>query len=239
MDHDQLAQKENAMIDLTYREDDANYCIVGFFTPNYRAIAKRFSDNLREYDIPHHLVAYPTLPSWEAAILRKPEVLAAFMNSHPDRVHVLMDVDSVVRGPLTPLAEVKGKDALVTFYKRRSMKAASSRITVWFPTPASFRLVEAWHDECRTADIPCDEVCLTYAINGFGQGMAIEPVPEGYRGVEMNHRNKADIVVHWSAHDATRPWARIKKRTKFIKRRMVELFLGGKSYEEWKHGTSA
>jgi len=226
------------MKDITHRQDAEDYCVIGFFTPNYRPIAERFADNLREHDVPHHLVAYPALPSWDAAILRKPEVLAAFMRAHPDRVHILMDVDCIVRGPLTPLVERTGLDALVTFYKRRSMKAASSRITVWFPTPASHQLVEAWQVKCQTAGIPCDEVCLTYAIDDVGEGMAIEPVPEGYRGVEKNHRNKTDTVVHWSAHDATRPWARMKKKTKFIRRRIMELFLGGKSYEEWKHGAN-
>src|SRR5262245_36056995 len=91
------------------------------------------------------------------------------MDRHPDRVIVFLDVDCIVRGDLSPLAEIGGD---VGFYLRTKWRhsgrmrfGARSGTVVVRSTPGARAYVEAWEDAAREApwgDV--DQTALMYAM---------------------------------------------------------------------------
>src|SRR5262245_16514772 len=87
--------------------DESSWLAVGWFTPDYRPLAERFAANLSEHGAPFHLFARPKIAAgWNTA--QKPSVILDAMAQYPDKTLMLMDLDCVVHGDISPVVDIPG-----------------------------------------------------------------------------------------------------------------------------------
>src|SRR5690349_7497314 len=75
--------------------------VIGWFTPDYRELASRFSVNLDHYELPYHLIAQPLRESWDTSL--KPAIVLRAMEMYPNKSIVLMDVDCKITGDISQI----------------------------------------------------------------------------------------------------------------------------------------
>jgi hypothetical protein len=86
--------------------------------------------------------------------MAKARHILAAMDRHPDQVIVWLDVDCIVHGDLSPLADIRGDVAFRMHSKfRRHHKGARFRAQsgtmVFRPTPEARQFVELWSKRPR------------------------------------------------------------------------------------------
>lgn len=195
------------MNDIIHKRDDG-YIVTGFFTPDYRPLAERFSANLWTRGVSHHLYAV-CHDDWQRAILQKPGILLRAMNEYPDRMIALMDVDCQVRGDIGPWVKAQTTDvtlpARIRQGSRRHGKVLfSSRVMVVAPTKPARRLVSNWKALCLTAKAPllgrlCDERELVGAMSSE-HGASISFSSDDYAGLDVRNAPVTAMIVHTSEH---------------------------------------
>jgi hypothetical protein len=109
------------MEDIAHNGYSTSLLIVGSYTSGQAEQARRCSDELCSYGIPHHIYAYPHNP-------RRPEVAARAMADHPTRTIVLMDVDCQVNGPLNGMELRIDPGTDVAFYCDLQVRSGPFRI---------------------------------------------------------------------------------------------------------------
>jgi hypothetical protein len=183
------------------------YVVVGFFTPNYRPLAERLSVDLTETKNPHHLIARDKgSATWRDVVHMKPDVVLQAMDLYPTSSIILLDVDSSVRGSLSPMLDFVGdisarsKLRLTNHFwpfRQKTVLHISSRSMVFKPNARVRKFLADWRDELRTADYfqgGC-EMAMRFVITR-STGLAFCPMDPDYSGMEVDQASDKAIVVH-------------------------------------------
>jgi hypothetical protein len=87
---------------------DSTYVVCGFYTPDYHRWLPELIESLIAWEAPYHFVRVPKARGgWEANTMSKPQHILTAMDWHPDQVIIWLDVDCVVYGDLSPLADTR------------------------------------------------------------------------------------------------------------------------------------
>jgi hypothetical protein len=188
--------------------DDTSYLVVGWFTPDYAPLAQEFTEYLIRHKIPYHLYARPSSPTgWNARA--KPSVMLKAMEDYKDKTIVLMDVDCIVRGPITNMLDFKQDVSLTLSAKtitRRSGEArniavlASSRVVVFKPTLGARLFCARWAEEIERRELG-DEHAMVWAVLMSLPDTTFNYTDQFYSGREIGTVSEFAIIVHDSAHD--------------------------------------
>lgn len=126
------------------------YIVAGFYTPDYERWVGPLQASLDQHNQPHDFVLVEKHgSSWEANTMAKAAHILAAMDRHPGKVIIWLDVDCIVLGDLSPLADIRGDVAFRMHSKfRRHHKGtrfrAQSGTMVFRPTPEARQFVENW-----------------------------------------------------------------------------------------------
>jgi hypothetical protein len=207
-----------------------DWLVIGWFTEDdiYRPLAEKFSANLAEHGVPHHLFAKPAGNGWNTN--PKPSVVLEAMDAYPDKTVILMDCDCAVRGDIAPmLANITG-DIGITVTAQNAPKGrggrqhwitfeTSSRVVVFRPTAGARAFAEAWRREIERSTFDHDEFCLAWAYLR-SPGVRFDFIDRDYSGREITHLPDA-VIVHDSAHSKQRQRERsgFKNALRAIERR--------------------
>ena len=236
----------NAFVDIArartdlMRESGNDYLVIGFFTPDYYALAAELAENLDLFSISYHLYATDKQQGqWGHQTLRKPSVLKQARLDHPTRPLIFMDVDCSVRGDLTTMLTVEGDIAVPM--GRKAMKNGTAlkpgtRVILVRPTTMSDRFLDAWEQKCQMDLNPVgnDEIRLQMAIEDSAGQFAIAVLPRPFTGMEIRKASAADMIVHDSARDEARFLGRFQKSLKHhfrVWRNLVYRRLFGRDYK--------
>ena len=236
----------NASVDIArartdlMRESGNDYLVIGFFTPDYYALAAELAENLDLFSISYHLYATDKQQGqWGHQTLRKPSVLKQARLDHPTRPLIFMDVDCSVRGDLTTMLTVEGDIAVPM--GRKAMKNGTAlkpgtRVILVRPTAMSDRFLDAWEQKCQMNLNPVgnDEIRLQMAIEDSAGQFAIAVLPRPFTGMEIRKASAADMIVHDSARDEARFLGRFQKSLKHhfrVWRNLVYRRLFGRDYK--------
>lgn len=219
---------------------------IGFYTPDYAALAHQFRADCIQHDIDSKL--YEVLPeAWTRAILLKPSILQKARQEFPDESIALFDIDCRIHGPIAPIFDLPGDIALHQRCKlvmRRRVKRAtvwpSTRVVVVRPTKEADFLLAAWRQACAAeAEKPDpydDELLLAYAISQT-PGVSISMLPDIYAAHEFDEAPDGAVIVHHSAHDRARKSVTFWRGVKVLRRKAVSA-LTGRDYATRKYQVS-
>jgi hypothetical protein len=226
----------------------SDFIVTGFYTPNYAPLAAKFSANLDDVGVPHHLYAVDKRPSWHSAILLKPTIVDRAMRDFPDMTIILMDIDCELAATVAPVAlsssDVSlyvGVSFLPTIKRSHQLRVMpSSRVIMWRQTRAARALVANWRKLCVAAEPTAarrgDEELLMQAI-AMTEGLNVGIIDRRYAGHDPSEAPDGAVVVHHSAHDASRVMNEQRKYMKNLRRQIVG-WIVGKPYKQWKYGES-
>jgi hypothetical protein len=201
---------------------------IGWFTPDYRPLAEKFAANLVEHGAPFHLFARPKLTEgWNT--LQKPSVVLAAMDAYPAQSLVLMDVDCIIRGDISPVKniaadvgitikarQVRGRDRMS---QKRVIVTASSRVVVFRPSEGARAFASEWQRLCGRATTGGDEAHMIWAYL-LRPEISYAQVREGYAGREISRDTGSAVIAHDSVHDKAHTWS-IKPALKAFERRFL------------------
>jgi hypothetical protein len=131
--------------------------VCGFYTEDYRRWLIPLVASLDRLGRLHDFVpAEKAGHMWETNTMAKASHILAAMDRHPDEVIVWLDVDCVVHGDLTSLADIRGDVAFCMPSKfRRHHKGTRSRAqsgtVVFRPTLEARQFVELWRQASERA----------------------------------------------------------------------------------------
>jgi hypothetical protein len=201
------------------------YRVVGWFTPDYRALAEGFSANCTEVNAPHHLFELDSLPEWTTHA--KPFVLRSAMQRYPGHRLILMDVDCLLRGPIHALAHSTADLSFFLNVKRREGERArghaSSRVMSIAPNAAVLEFLKSWENWNAAIASKGDEQGLLAAFSG-ASSLLYQPLDVRYAGRELEDAPENAVIVHQSATQDTkagrmRRWFKSRRRQAGITRR--------------------
>jgi len=217
-----------------------DWLVIGWFTPDYRPLAEAFATNLAEHQIPHHLFAKAKLDAgWNT--LRKPSVVLEAMELYPDRTLVLMDVDCIVRGDISPVVDVAGDVGITVICQnvpgrtdrrwRRGRDAewrhwiateCSSRVVVFRPTEGARAFAKAWEWHIDHGHVNHDEHSMVWAFMRSAGRTSFSYLDRRYSGREVTDILDG-VIVHDSAHtkQRTKVRGRIKSALRHLERRLL------------------
>lgn len=159
-----------------------DWLVIGWFTPDYKALANDFAGNLSEYGAPLHLWLRPKLvDGWNTS--QKPDVVLTAMDAYPGKTLVLMDVDCIVQGDIAPVTNGISGDVGITVFARnvpgrmdRRLRVGadrcwrhhiavecSSRVVVFKPTAGARAFALAWRHVIATSHVNHDEHSMVWA----------------------------------------------------------------------------
>ena len=193
--------------DLFRTDPSKDWVIVGWFSPDYRPLAEKFAQSLRLLAIPHHLFARPQTQQWDTS--SKPLIVLHAMNLYRGKTIILMDVDCIITGDISPLANLDGDVSFNLSLRRRKHERmtiySSSRVVVFKPTAGARRFAEAWAYWCDGPERN-DEINLTHAYVHNG-GTAHVQLPARFAAWEVGNKSAPEDVVIWhqSAHRKSEP----------------------------------
>lgn len=214
------------------------HIVVGFFTPNYGALAENFATNLSEHKQPFHLYAVGSVRHWHHATLMKPEIVLRAMDDYPNRTVIFSDVDCTVHACL---AEMALDDGDVSLHVRAWTQdrvypyaCASSRLVAFQPTAKARELAECWREINEATQSRNDEACLTMALWRV-MDLRIKTMP-AVAGQGEKTFDRHPTVTHESAHTSVigrnpNPLAKGVKRWK----RVAFKALTGSDYDKWRY----
>jgi hypothetical protein len=214
-----------------------DWLVIGWFTPDYRTIAARFADNLRERGAPYHLFAQPVMPDGAWSTLRKPAVVLQAMAAYPDKTLILMDVDCVVTGDLAPLAAMPGPVGLsvkmrerprTRRWQREISVSVGSRVAVFKAAALVARdFATEWQHQCERSDHPGgDETALTWAYL-LRPDIEFSHIDGRYVGRELGARCDDPQVAVW--HDSVHDKKGLGRRLQLAAKRVERIFRAGRT----------
>jgi hypothetical protein len=190
-----------------------NWLVVGWFTPDYRALAENFAANLEVYRTPFHLFSKSkSEKGWNT--WRKPSVVLQAMSVYPGKTIVLMDVDCILNGDIASLTSIGGdvgirvnarRARLLWPMHKRVVLKATSQVAIFHPTEGAKRFASEWERQCAQTHYSGDEAAMLQAFL---------TVP----GVAFTQIGSPAMVDHASAHACRKPRT-LKERLKAIERR--------------------
>ena len=133
----------------------ASVIVCGFYTEDYRRWLIPLVASLDRLGQAHDFVlAEKAGQMWETNTMAKDRHILAAMDRHPDEVIVWLDVDCIVHGDLSPLADIRGDVAFRMHSKfRRHHKGArfraQSETMVFSPTLEARQFAECWKRHLR------------------------------------------------------------------------------------------
>ena len=175
-----------------------DYIVAGYYTPDYAPWASALRASLYAHGQPYNLMAVPKADGgWEANTLRKATEVANAMSCHPDKVIIWLDVDCIVHGDLSPLAELWGVDVSVYMHGRRRRLGGYklhciTRTIVLRPTPGARDFVERWKElsaAARWGDV--DQTTFLLAM-GESTQTSFQPLERKWSAAE----GEEGIIVH-------------------------------------------
>jgi hypothetical protein len=185
-----------------------DWLVVGWFTPDYRPLAEAFAANLTEHGAPYHLFAKPKLGGgWDTT--RKPSVVLEAMDAYHGKTLVLMDVDCVVRGDITPVTEIDGDMGVILIardaHKGRLVKhwlmvEASSRVVVFKPTDSARLFTERWQRQIERSNFGHDEHSMAWSILQ-SPDVRFAYIPQAFSAREISQDVPGAVIVHESEHE--------------------------------------
>lgn len=186
-----------------------SYVVVGFFTPNYRPLAENLAKDLAHTKNPYHLIARDKgEATWRNVVHWKPEIVLQAMDLYPKSNIILLDVDSSVRGSLSPAIDFSGDVSArpklrltnhIWPFRKKTVLQISSRSMVFKPNERVRTFLGDWRDELRTATYHqggC-EMALRFVI-ARSVGLAFTPMDLRYCGLETDKAPPDAVVVHSS-----------------------------------------
>lgn len=187
------------------RDSDADWIVVGWFTPDYRPLAEKLAANLDEHGAPYHLYALePFGKNFYERTRKKPEVVLRAMDDYPGKTIVLMDADCIVKGDISNIADTVASDVGIylkaePIRKPRVSMAASSRVVVLRPTTGARIFAETWNSICagpvgRGCD---DELCMVWAFIKAAH-VGFDHIPLEYSGREAAAAPANAVIIHSS-----------------------------------------
>jgi hypothetical protein len=216
------------------------FIVTGFFTPNYFELAYKFSKNLKEHKISHHLYAREKMTGqWGHQTLQKPSVLKKARIDYPNSPLILMDVDCQVLGDISPILDSVG--AIAVPMGRKPMKNGTAlkpgtRVVMIRPTTQADAFLDLWDEMCRLEIKPVgnDEIRLQMAIEASAGQFAIATLPSRFTGMEIRKSQPEDVIVHDSARDESRLLGSMRKDIKHrfrVIRKMLYKLITGRDYK--------
>ena len=155
--------------------------VCGFYTVDYRRWLDPLVASLDRFSQPHDFVlAEKAGQQWETNTMAKARHILAAMDRHPDEVIVWLDVDCIVHGDLSPLADIRGDVAFRMHSKfRRHHKGARFRAQsgtmVFRPTAEARQFVEHWKRESERA--PYGEIDQSSQVVAMAESIGSTFVP--------------------------------------------------------------
>jgi hypothetical protein len=189
-----------------------DHLIVGWFTEDatYRPLAEKFAANLAQHGVPFHLFAKPSGAGWSTR--RKPTVVMEAMDLYPGKTVVLMDVDCVVSGDISPVTEVAGDVGIIVVARnmRRGRRPAhwiatecSSRVVVFRPTEGASAFARKWQETIEQSSVDHDEHAMVWAMLASLPTTRFAYIDQRFSGREIGQTPDA-VIEHDSAHDEER-----------------------------------
>jgi hypothetical protein len=174
--------------------------VCGFYTEDYRRWLIPLVASLDQLGQAHDIVPSEKAGTmWETNTMAKAGHILAAMDRHPDEVIVWLDVDCVVHGDLSPLADIRGDVAFRMHSKFRSHHKgtrfrAQSGTMVFRPTPEARKFVEYWRQASERA--PYGEIDQSSQVVAMAQsiGTTFVPLPLIYC-VNPDEKGKMSGVV--------------------------------------------
>ncbi len=195
-----------------------DYIVSGFFTPDYAPYASALRASLFAHGQPYNLMPVPKAEGgWEANTLRKAEQVAIAMACHPDKVIIWLDVDCIVHGDLSPLAELWGVDVSVYLRGRRHWTGryklhARTGTIVLRPTPGARDFVAEWARRCASARFgDVDQTAFLLAL-GSSTTTSFQPLERKWcatgreEGVIVHDRASAHVPKIGWLDKIKQPW---------------------------------
>jgi hypothetical protein len=216
----------------------ADWIVTGWFTPDYRPLAERFATKLGERGAPYHLWAKPKLQgsTFLDQNLMKPTVVLEAMRAYPDRTIILMDVDCIANGDISPVAR-QIEDVGVAIFGGIPSKASdwrvwlglSTRVVVFHPTHGARLFAARWADNVKTRG-GHEERCAALAFLS-SPDVRFHYIDPAYSGRER-YQLPDGVIVHESAHSGqkTKERGAFKQLLRNIERRFLRT--GGTSREK-------
>jgi hypothetical protein len=194
-----------------------DWLAIGWFTPDYRPLAERFATNLAEHGTPFHLFARPNVAAgWNTA--QKPDVVLHAMGLHPDKTLVLMDLDCVVHGDISPVVDVPGDVAITVIahnipgrvdrrwrvgpdrrWRHQIAVECSSRVVVFKPTSGARAFALNWRAQVVNSIVNHDEHSMVWAYL-HSTGVQFSYIDARYSGREIGQLPDA-VIEHNSEHN--------------------------------------
>ena len=155
--------------------------VCGFYTEDYRRWLIPLVASLDRLGQAHDFVlAEKAGLQWETNTMAKARHILAAMDRHPDEVIVWLDVDCIVHGDLSPLADIRGDVAFRMHSKfRRHHKGARFRAQsgtmVFRPTPEARQFAECWKRASESA--PYGEIDQSSQVVAMAESIGTTFVP--------------------------------------------------------------
>jgi hypothetical protein len=155
--------------------------VCGFYTEDYRRWLVPLVASLDRLGQAHDFVLTEKAgQQWETNTMAKARHILAAMDRHPDRVIVWIDVDCIVHGDLSPLADIRGDVAFRMHSKfRRHHKGARFRAQsgtmVFRPTPEARQFAECWKRASQRA--PYGEIDQSSQVVAMAESIGTTFVP--------------------------------------------------------------
>jgi hypothetical protein len=231
--------------DIVFQAAAPELVVVGFFTPDYRAMAEGLAASIDKNANPvrtsYHLYAVPKPEGteWHDIILMKPQIVLRAMAEYPNSPIVLMDVDCRISGNIDGLADVKSGDVGVRYTGKmhssnNSVDWFTSRVMVVRQTEMARLLMVNWLRLCQCAAVKNDETLLSVAIRVTPLAR-LEIIPFEFSAVE-EHKigGRVPVISHVSAHSASRPGHSIKMFFRNGRRGLISRIVG-RPYRDLKN----
>lgn len=181
------------------------FIVCAWYTPDYAKWAGPLIDSLISAGAPHDILCIPKdKGGWEANTCRKADVLLSFMDRHPGKTIILLDVDCIVRGDLSKLvASVSGDIGfrMAAKWRRRFCRLQPlSGTMVIHPTERARAFVEGWAERSRNRRYgETDQGSLAWAMTETA-GVDISILAGQW--CALRESNAPDAVIHsWASKE--------------------------------------
>lgn len=201
------------------------WIVVGWFTPDYRPLAEAHAKRLSAHGAAHHLFAKVKGTSEGWSTRRKPSIVREAMALYPDCTIVLMDVDCIVSGDISPIVNGAHDVGISVIGRDKPRKkvisvSCSSRVVVFRPTIGALAFVDEWQRRVDASDRMNDEHALAWAYLACG-GVSFAYLDQRFAGWEVSAEIDGAVVTHDSAHERSRDIRSLRDAVKALERRFL------------------
>lgn len=197
--------------------------VCGWYTPDYLVWKSQLVMSLDRHGIPHDIIAVDRVgDDWAGETLRKASQLQDAMRRNSGKVIVFLDVDCLVTGDISPLADLSGDVAVYMqarvrrkgWHSGRYAMHAITRTIVVKPTAGSRAFVQTWVEHSEAAQFgDVDQTSFLTAM-GASHDTSFQPLAWKWSATMRN----PGVIVHDQASKNTpkltrlgRLWRKLKK----------------------------